>query len=348
VNVDEIDAREKRLREERTEVGREQSRVKALHEKSATFPEDLPEEEVSIQSLSEMLKTYMDWNANLQAGIAANENLKALAKKDLERVDALQEEITTLTEKVRSMTSEAVALKKSVEEKKALYVANRDGLANTKVEDVSAVEKRIVEADTINSQIRGKKEWRRLHDSLQKLNKSYDSYSQRISDIATERSELLSGKKMPVEDLSFDDGGLLYRGIPLAQASDGEKLMVSLGISMAINPTLRVLRIKDGSLLDPTNREIINSMIKEKDYQLWFESVGTDATVGILIEEGEITKVDGIQVKLTAPQSPATPVTAQASQHGSASSGGYTEDWPTIGTGKVDPPEHSTKPEVDW
>ena len=70
-------------------------------------------------------------------------------------------------------------------------------------------------------------------------------------------------------------------------------LMVSLGISMALNPTLRVLRIKDGSLLDAHNREIIKSMIKEKDYQVWFESVGPDGKVGIYIEEGKIVSVDG-------------------------------------------------------
>jgi hypothetical protein len=56
--------------------------------------------------------------------------------------------------------------------------------------------------------------------------------------------------------ISFDDDGILYNGLPLAQCSDGEKLMVSMGISMALNPTLRVLRIKDGSLLDKTNLAI--------------------------------------------------------------------------------------------
>jgi hypothetical protein len=99
---------------------------------------------------------------------------------------------------------------------------------------------------------------------------------------------------MPVEGLTFDATGLFYRGVPLEQASDGEKLMVSLGISMALNPTLRVLSIKDGSLLDEKNKSIIRKTLAEKKiedgegYQLWYESVGTDGKAGILIEEGEV------------------------------------------------------------
>ena len=336
VDVDEIDAREKGLRESRTEVGREQVRLKAFKDTMEIYPQDLPTEEISIQSLSVKLKETLDWNSNLQAEIAANENLKALAKRDLERLAQIQKEAISLEEKTKAMAVEALDLKKSIDEKKALYISNRNRLNNTRLEDPSYIEKEMTTIETTNAAIRGKREWRRVHDELQRTNKAYDSYSQKISDIAVERSEALSGKTMPVEGLSFDDGGLLYNGIPLDMASDGEKLMVSLGISMALNPTLRVLRIKDGSLLDPTNREIIDSMIKEKDYQLWFESVGEDASVGILIEEGEITKVDGKPVN-TLPKSNATTITAQASQDGSASSIGAEEDWPAIKTPEAKP-----------
>ena len=104
---------------------------------------------------------------------------------------------------------------------------------------------------------------------------------------------------MPVSGLSFDESEIFYNEIPLAQCSDGEKLMVSLGISMALNPDLRVLRIKDGSLLGPKNMEILKQTVQEKDYQLWIERVmdkegyNNNGKVGIFIEEGEITEVEG-------------------------------------------------------
>ena len=336
IDVGEIDAREKRLREERIILGRDRDRVKVLHDKAEVFPDDLPEKEVSINSLSTRLKEVMEWNSKLQAEIADNENLKALAKKDLERIALFREEAEELMKKARTITQKAGRLQKSVDEKKEEYVHTRDRLANTKVEDAFCIEKQMAEVEVTNTQIRGKREWLKICDEFQKLEKSYTSYSQQISDIATERSEALSGKEMPVEGLSFDDGGLLYNGIPLDQASDGEKLMISMGISMALNPQIRVLRIKDGSLLGPKNIAILSDMIKERDFQLFFEKVDTSGNIGIYIEEGEITKVDGKPVN-TLPKSNAITITAQASQDGSASSIGAEDDWPAIKTPEAKP-----------
>ena len=99
--------------------------------------------------------------------------------------------------------------------------------------------------------------------------------------------------KIPVSGLTFSDDGLDYNNIPLSQCSDGEKLMVSMGISMALNPTLRVLRIKDGSLLGPKNMAILKETVKEEGFQLWIEMVqgrdryNKEGKVGIFIEEGE-------------------------------------------------------------
>jgi hypothetical protein len=96
-----------------------------------------------------------------------------------------------------------------------------------------------------------------------------------------------------VEGLTFDSDGLLYHDIPLSQCSDGEKLMVSMGISMALNPTMRVVRIKDGSLLGPRNMKILEQMCKDKDFQLFLEKVNDregyekGGKIGIFIEEGE-------------------------------------------------------------
>jgi hypothetical protein len=55
---------------------------------------------------------------------------------------------------------------------------------------------------------------------------------------------------------------------------------------MALNPTLRIIRISDGSLLDDKSMSIIREMAKAKDYQIWIEVVGD--RVGIQIEDGVV------------------------------------------------------------
>jgi hypothetical protein len=151
----------------------------------------------------------------------------------------------------------------------------------------------------INEKIRANKEKGNAKIKYTALQKEYDDMTRIIDGIIKQRNDILSRATIPVEGLSFNDKELLYNGIPVEQCSDGEKLMISLGISMALNPTMRVLRIKDGSLLDGKNRSIIENTVKDKDYQLWFESVGAESNVGIFIEEGEIVSVDGVKVKET-------------------------------------------------
>jgi hypothetical protein len=94
--------------------------------------------------------------------------------------------------------------------------------------------------------------------------------------------------KFPIEGLSFGEDGVLYNGVPFKQCSAAERLKVSMAMAMALNPKLRVIRILDGSLLDSTNMNLIQEMVKEKDYQVWIEVVDESGKVGITIEGGEV------------------------------------------------------------
>jgi DNA repair exonuclease SbcCD ATPase subunit len=319
VNVDEIDKQEKDLREQRTIVGRDSDKAQALYKSITSYPDIHDTTEVSVSSLSTKLREAMDYNANLSQEIQSNENIKELAKKDIERMTAIDEQIATLVAE-KSTLSQAVA------DKKVLYQTTKAKLSEAAVLDTADISLAMENAESTNQKIRANIQKSEAQARYQEHKDQYDSLTQQIDDIATQRKSLLSSATMPVDGLSFDEGGLLYNSIPLDQASDGEKLMVSLGISMALNPTLRVLRIKDGSLLDQRNRDIIKATIKDKDFQLFFESVSSDSKVGIFIEEGEIKAIDGVpvtpKVKKSTPttKSPEPPTPKPAT----SSSG---EDW---------------------
>jgi ABC-type lipoprotein export system ATPase subunit len=106
--------------------------------------------------------------------------------------------------------------------------------------------------------------------------------------------------KMPLKGLGFTDDGVTYGGLPLEQASGAEQLRVSVAIAMAANPKLRVLRIKDGSLLDAGSLRMIAEMAEAADYQVWIEVVDTTGKVGIVMEDGEIATVNPSTVSAAA------------------------------------------------
>ena len=59
-------------------------------------------------------------------------------------------------------------------------------------------------------------------------------------------------------------------------------------MAMALNPELKVLRIKDGSLLDGDAMEAIREQIVKRDFQLWIERVGDADAGAVIIEDGEV------------------------------------------------------------
>lgn len=299
VNVDELEKEEKDLREQRTIAGRDVKRTEAEFKSAEHYPDIKQTEELSVADLSEKMESILKNNTAWDTKHAQNESLKVSAKSHENRISEINLEIERLQ-------TEKELKQREIEAWKVQYKTTKTELQESPKQDATSISEEMGKVSDINCKIVANRKREEAKTAWNGFVETYDALTKSIEDVETRRKNLLAGAKMPVEGLSFDDGGLLYNGIPLDQASDGEKLMVSLGISMALNPTLRVLRIKDGSLLDEKNRGIIRSMIKEQDYQLWYETVGIDSKVGLLIEEGEIVAMDGQPVQKKASKKPAT------------------------------------------
>ena len=87
---------------------------------------------------------------------------------------------------------------------------------------------------------------------------------------------------------------MLYQGLPLTNASSAEQLRVSAGIAMAANPKLRVLRVKDGSLLDEASLKLLSALTEAADFQLWIERVEeSDQRPCIIMDDGSVRAKEG-------------------------------------------------------
>ena len=105
---------------------------------------------------------------------------------------------------------------------------------------------------------------------------------------AARLAKAVADADMPVPALSLTQDGVLLEGLPLEQASDAEQLRLSCSIAMAQNAKLRVIRVRNGSLLDEDSMAILREMAEDRDYQVWIEMVDTTGKVGIVIEAGKV------------------------------------------------------------
>ncbi|MEJ0017486.1 MAG: AAA family ATPase [Acetobacteraceae bacterium] len=102
------------------------------------------------------------------------------------------------------------------------------------------------------------------------------------------KAEATAKAELPIPGIGFGDGVLLLNGVPLDQASDAEQLRVSVAIAIALNPKLRVIRVRDGNVLDADGMKLLAELAAKHDAQVWVETVRSDDRMAFVIEDGRV------------------------------------------------------------
>ena len=285
VDVDALDKKEKGIYDKRTAIGRDLKSAQARVGNLNVWPEVKEVKEVKVE----------DFSAKIQAAIENNNAIRGR----IERNERRKEDVIETREEITKLKEDLAAHEQFILSTKAEYTAEKEALGEIELIDIDDLNNQLSTTSNTNSKIRDNIAHKKESASLTTIQNEYDKLDKALDTVREERVSLIQKANMPIPGLSFDDTGLLYNDLPLSQCSDGEKLMVSLGISMALNPTMRVLMIKDGSLLGAKNRAILAKMCEGKDFQCWTEIVmdkagyERDGGSGILIEDGEMVMEDG-------------------------------------------------------
>lgn len=256
--------------ERRTEVNRRGKELKAQYD---SFPshKDVPDKEVSVAELSKQLTN----------AVAENQKLDE-AKRSL---DHNKLRLTKIEEQIKQLTKE----KESVE---SFINKEESTLAKIKRIDLSEIQDSINSAEDINNKIRENIKKLSLNVELEKLRDESQMLSETLGSIIVNKNELMEKAKFPIKGLSFDEETVTFNGIPFDQISQGERIKISVAIGLVLNPKLKILLIRDASLLDQKNLEMIAKMAEKMDAQVWLERVGKGKECQIIISDGAIVKND--------------------------------------------------------
>lgn len=262
---------------ERTDVN---SQIKSLTARinAADLPESAPAEPVNIQALIDDIAAVEEYNRQ------ANRK-----KEDFERLESkLDSKTSEIEVHKRNYEHKIKELNDEVSSLREVYARLTLECDELKIEDTTETRKELEQAEVLNQAYRTVMEVKGLEDDRRELQGQSDKLTESIEIIDSEKSEKVAAADLPIPDLTFGEDGVIYQGIPFTQASAAEKLRVSLAIGMAMNPKLRVMLVRDGSLLDEDNLKVIADMAKENDFQVWLERVGTGDEVSVIMEDGEV------------------------------------------------------------
>jgi len=271
-DIDAIDAQYKSLFEKRTDINRDAKRLAAQAE--GIVVENAPEKRVEISALMADLSNAQETNSKVERAKVALDNFTS--KK------------TALQNKIKELEAQILSAKSDIEN---VDVDIRRGLEFIRVNkpvDTTAIEAQINQADTLNKAFDLKQQKAALIEQQKQSEEESEQLTVRMDALQEQKQRAIEAANLPVKGLGFGDGELLFNGIPLAQLSAAEQLKLSMDIACAENPDLKVILLKDASLLDSESLEYIRKRADETGYQIWMERVDTTGATGFVIEDGEL------------------------------------------------------------
>ncbi|MCK5138430.1 MAG: hypothetical protein KAQ85_01180, partial [Thermodesulfovibrionia bacterium] len=104
-----------------------------------------------------------------------------------------------------------------------------------------------------------------------------------------ERNKAISEAKIPVKGLEIKEGSLVLNGNPFSQASTAERIEVASSLSVMSNKDIKIINIKDASLLDAEVLKRVSDVANKNDCQIFLEIVNNNENVELVFEEtGEV------------------------------------------------------------
>lgn len=282
VSYDDLENEKKQYLEERKELNRE---VKKLQMYIENFP------------------PYTDEELNLTA-VSGSEILT-----EIDRVNDLIDKKNKLSNTLENLRAEAIANKEKIEnlylQIKQLEERNDEIIGQGKMyaehyeqividKDINELKENLKNIEQYQKKYNKIQDYKKTHAELTEITNKAVEADTKIKQVEAKKMEIFQNAQLPIGDLSFNDDTLIYKDIPFSQLSTSEKLRLSFLISCVVNPKLKVMLIRDGSLLDKENMELLKKIAEYFNVQIWVEVVDDNEQVGIILEDGKIKDVKGV------------------------------------------------------
>lgn len=271
IDLTDIDNAKKVLLAQKDELAKQHQMLKSEVDKFPPITEELEE-----KSTTEVIVRFNETNKKI-AEIKARErkyyNLEVSRDTITDQITDLTKQILTLKEKYKPIDAEL-----------AKFSADE---INFELPEVGNLEQELQEINQHNEKVKQQKITRLKIEQLNSITAKGKAKAAEIKKLEEDRIAIITNAKMPIDGLSFSEDGLLFEGLPFTQEQLSTAKLIEAGIkiSMALNPALRIMRIKDGSLLDNDTLTLIKQSVKENDYQLFIERVSDSKEIGFIIEE---------------------------------------------------------------
>lgn len=282
VGLDFTESNERReaLYASRTRINRDAKSTR-MQSEALVVPPGTPDEPVN---LAEVL-------AEIRQAHAAREQVNGRERLIVEAQRSLERALQAMGEAEDAARKAEARLIQTRVAKRAAQTAV-DDLANapppTPAPDVRELEAKVANAESVNRNVERKKRRDGLEADANRLDAQANELTAQIEQIDEEQRGQLAAVAYPVKGLALGDSGPTFDGVPLDQASGAQRIRISVAIGLALNPRLRVLLVRDASLLDESSLRMVAEMAEKAGAQVWLERVGSGDPGAVIIQDGQV------------------------------------------------------------
>lgn len=307
VDVSDLDAEHAKIFDARTDVNRETKRLEVelgntpKHEGAPAklvSVEDLTAELEIAQARAQSVRDHATEAAratkDAEAKRAEYATVQARIKRREQQLDALREQIDQVAADIRADQSELAKIAdagtaKAEEAKGLADVAEK---LREAAPDLDAIRARIAGVEATNAKVRANARREEVQQQLDASRARSTEMTETLASLDAERAARIEAAPVPMPGLALGDGVVALNGVPFDQASGAEQLRASVAIGIALNPKLRILLVRDGSLLDRDGLRLLGELAQQHDCQVLLERVDTVDGVGVVIEDGAVVGAD--------------------------------------------------------
>jgi len=286
VSLAKYEAERKEVMEARRNIGRIVSEWEVRAKEQ--IPVDAPESPVTADSIQVEYNQAVTKNAEFEKHRRALSDARAAVNNaEVKRDVGLRE-----VERFRALLEAAEQTlkqdeKEIVDSKKRLAEA-AEAMSFVEQVDLKPYATKFAEIGELNKKYEKRLAIYEAKKKHREFSAKYDEYTEKLAQLKQNLDNAIGNAKMPVKGLSLEEDGVYLKGVPFSQASNAEQIRTSVAIGIALNPELKLMMIKNGSLLDDTSMEIVAEMAERAGAQLFIERVEREGEEGIWIVDGEI------------------------------------------------------------
>lgn len=282
-DFDACDGKITRAYEERRDINRD---IKDIDGQLSALPvnEITPIDE---KALIDSLEQAHEHNTEIDRRKERRFDVSSQIERGKARIAQINDEVAALEERISKLRNEADETRSNINLAEDRLKAADDLPPPIELEEIRT---KIAEAKQHNEQAAQYIRRQELTKKQEALSTTSEGLTEEIGKLQEAKEKAIADANLPIEGLAMADDGITLAGKPFDQASDAEQLRASVAIAMALNPQVRVVRIRDGSLLDETSMKLVAEMADKQEMQVWIERVGTSDKIGFIIEDGHLKK----------------------------------------------------------